>query len=425
MATSLKKGLLGYDPMEVQLQQQKMWSSMYGQAGSPYEKMGLALGQLGGALFGAFDGGNAQATSLDKVLQEASQQFTPNSPEYFKYIANSLPDTMMESKTRALTMAAEAEAAARKTQREEVKFVTENPEQLNAAIQAPAASIQALINRAVQANNGQPLNEQQVAALQSSSAYQNLVGLTAAQEAGFTKAEGSPTAAADKAIYKNFLEKTGDPLQAALQFQNYKSNLKQRENTPLTAGNVKTSDISTFVTNVETQLKPAQTKLGKYNELKTIIDQVNRGNNQAVPQLERWLVTAAGDNQIGMNEVKRITNAGGIAERTVGGVQQFLVGRPSAEKLKQITQVVDALEDQAGKQYNTTREKLVNTWATSNLPPETLTAQLGSRYITAAEKKAAEAAAKKETPSTAKATTGFELSPNQTNLINKYLRKGN
>lgn len=125
-----------------------------------------------------------------------------------------------------------------------------------------------------------------------------------------------------------------------------------------------------------------------------------------------------------MNEVKRITNAGGIAERTVGGVQQFLVGRPSAEKLKQITQVVDALEDQAGKQFNTTREKLVNTWATSNLPPETLSAQLGSRYITAAEKKAIADKSKKETPpSTAKTSTGFELSPNQTNLINKYLQK--
>lgn len=418
MANSLKKGLLGYDPMEVQMQQQKLWSNMYGQAGSPYEKMGIALGQLGGALFGAFDGGTAQATSLDKVLAQAGQQFTPNSPEYFKYIADSLPDTMMESKTRALTMAAEAEAAARKTQREEVKFVTDNPEQLNQAIQAPAASIQALINRAVQANGGQPLNEQQVAALQSSSAYQSLIGLNAAQQAGFEKAEGAPSTLADKEVMKRFItEAGGDKYQAAIRFQDYKANLTQKGNTPLTAGNVKTGDIATFVTNVETQLKPAQTKLGRYNELKTIISQVASGNNQAVPQLERWLVTAAGDNQIGMNEVKRITNAGGIAERTVGGVQQFLVGRPSAEKLKQITQVVDALEDQAGKQYNTTREKLVNTWATSQLPTETLTAQLGTPYITAAEKKKrAQEAATEATRQQA-----FEISPAQNSLINKYL----
>lgn len=418
MATSsLKKGLLGYDPMEVQMQQQKLWSNMYGQAGSPYEKMGLALGQLGGALFGAFDGGG-EVKSLDTVVQEAGKQFTPQSPEYFKYIASSLPDSMAESKARAMQMALEAEAAASKSQMESVKFVTENPQQLNTAIQAPAASAQALINRAVQANGGQPLTQQQVEQLQSSTAYRNLVGLNAAQEAGFTKAEGAPSTMADKEVMQRFItEAGGDKYKAAIRFQNYKADLTQKGNTPLTAGNVKTGDIATFVTNVETNLKPAQAKIIKYNELRGLIDLAARGNADAVPQLERWLVTAAGDNQIGASEVKRIASAGGIAERTVGGVQSFIVGTPTADKLKKLTQVVDTLEGQAGKQYNDTRTKLAQTWATSNLPPETLSAQLGNPYISAAERKQrAQAAAEEATRQSV-----FEVSPAQNSLINKYL----
>lgn len=418
MATTLQKGLLGYDPMEVRAQQQKVWSNLYGQAGSPYEKMGLGLAQLGGALFGGETTAQSKEAAVNKALQTAAAGATPGTPEYWTLVAQNLPSDMADSVAYASAQAATATEAANKTQMERVKFVTENPEQLATAVQAPAASAQAMINRAVQANKGQPLNEQQVAALQASPAYQNLLGLNAAQQAGFTKAEGTPDTAADKVIYKDLLKKTGDPLQAALQFREYKANLRQRENTPLTAGNVKTSDIATFVGNVETQLKPAQAKLTKYNELRSLIDLAAKGNADAVPQLERWLVTAAGDNQIGAAETKRIASAGGIAERTVGGVQSFIVGTPTAEKLKKLSEVVDTLEGQAGKQFNDTRTKLVNTWGTSNLPPETLTAQLGTPYVTASEKK------KRAQDAAAEATRqqSVVFTPEQDNLVNKWLK---
>lgn len=420
MATTLQKGLLGYDPMEMQLQQQKMWSQLYGQAGSPYEKMGIGLAQIGGTLFGGDTAGQSKEAAMSKALQAAAQVAQPGTPEYYRAVADAIPADYAESKAYAMAEAMKAEEAVNKSQMERVKYVTENPEQLPTAVQAPAASAQALINRAVQANGGQPLNEQQVAALQSSTAYQNLIGLNAAAEAGAIKAEGAPTTLADREVMKRFItEAGGDKYQAAIRFQNYKADLTQKGNTPLTAGNVKTGDISTFVTNVETNLKPAQTKLIKYNELRGLIDLAARGNADAVPQLERWLVTAAGDNQIGAAETKRIAAAGGIAERTVGGVQTFFVGTPTAEKLKKLTQVVDTLEGQAGKQYNDTRTKLAQTWATSNLPPETLTAQLGNPYITAAERK------KRAQDAAAEATRqqGFILSPADNALINKHLPK--
>lgn len=419
MATTLQKGLLGYDPMEVRAQQQKVWSNLYGQAGSPYEKMGLGLAQLGGALFGGDNAAQTKEAAVNKALQTAAAGATPGTPEYWTLVAQNLPSDMADSVAYATAQATALSEAANKAQMERVKFVTDNPEQLNQAIQAPAASAQALINRAVQANGGQPLNEQQVAALHSSPAYQNLIGLNAAQAAGVTKAEGSPDTAADKVIYKDLLKKTGDPLQAALQFKQYKSDLKQKENTPLTAGTVKTSDIASFISNVETQLKPADTKLKKYNELRGLLDLANRGNADAWTQVERWLVTASGDNQIGAAETKRIASAGGIIDRTVGGAQQFIAGTPTADKIKKLIQITDTLEGQAGKQYNDTRTKLVNTWGTSNLPPETLTAQLGTPYLTAAEKK------KRIQDAAAEATRqqSSVFTTEQNNLVNKYLPK--
>jgi hypothetical protein len=326
---------------------------------------------------------------------------------------------MADSVAYATAQATALTEAANKSQMERVKFVTENPEQLTQAIQAPAASAQALINRAVQANGGQPLNEQQVATLQASPAYQNLIGLNAAQQAGFVKAEGVPTTMADKEVMKRFItEAGGDKYQAAVRFQDYKANLTQRGNTPLTAGNIKTSDIATFVTNVETNLKPAREKLTKYNELRGLI-QLAATNPNAVPQLERWLVTAAGDNQIGAAETKRIASAGGIAERTVGGVQSFIVGTPTADKLKKLNEVVDLLEGQAGKQYNSTRTKLADTWSTSQLPAETLNAHLGTPYIPAAEKR--KAMQDKAAEATRQQSSVFTTEQN--NLVNKYLPK--
>jgi hypothetical protein len=419
MATTLQKGLLGYDPLELQMQQQKVWSNLYGQAGSPYEKMGIGLAQLGGALFGGESVAQSREAKVNKALQAASAGATPGTPEYWTIVAQNLPADMADSVAYATAQATALTEAANKSQMERVKFVTENPEQLTQAIQAPAASAQALINRAVQANGGQPLNEQQVAALQASPAYQNLIGLNAAQQAGFVKAEGVPTTMADKEVMKRFItEAGGDKYQAAVRFQDYKANLTQRGNTPLTAGNIKTSDIATFVTNVETNLKPAREKLTKYNELRGLI-QLAATNPNAVPQLERWLVTAAGDNQIGAAETKRIASAGGIAERTVGGVQSFIVGTPTADKLKKLNEVVDLLEGQAGKQYNSTRTKLADTWSTSQLPAETLNAQLGTPYITAAEKR--KAMQDKAAEATRQQSSVFTTEQN--NLVNKYLQK--
>lgn len=131
MATiDIYKNLLGYDPREQQLQQQKMWAGMYGTAQSPYERMGIALGQLGGALFGGETAEQSRAGVLNKVLQDVGSQYSPNTPEYFKAIADALPADMANAKAYALQEAQKLETAATKQTREDVEFVSKRPEQL-------------------------------------------------------------------------------------------------------------------------------------------------------------------------------------------------------------------------------------------------------------------------------------------------------
>ena len=128
-----QKGLLGYDPMEMKVLQQKQWQSMYANAQSPYEKMGLALGQLGGALFGAFDSGaDVKANKINEAIAAAGQQYTQGTAEYYKAISDALPaDSMFtDSKEFATQKYVEVKKAETTAYTDAVKAIKDNPELL-------------------------------------------------------------------------------------------------------------------------------------------------------------------------------------------------------------------------------------------------------------------------------------------------------
>jgi hypothetical protein len=425
IAPSFSTGLLGFDPLEQQRQQQKLWAGLYGQASSPYEKIGIGVGQLGAALVGGLMGDSPQQKKekvVADVKQQADAQFTPGTPEYFRFVAENLPAEYADSRAYAAQEAAKAQAAADKMYLDRVKTVTENPQQLGIVSAPISAQVQSQIAR--MSAGGQPLNESQIAALQASPQFQQLAGLTAAQEAGVVKqAPATPEIVNRELLAQAVQDADGDVRQGAILYNQRRLAEKERvakASVPLTAGNVKTSDISTFVSNVATQTKPTREKLERFNELKTIVNNIQNGNTQAVPQLERWLVTAAGDKQIGMNEVKQIANAGGIVERSVGGVQKFLVGLPTKDKLTKITEMIDSLEDRAGQNLNKNLDKLTQVWGTSELPRETIEAELGERYVTAAERKRRAAKAAADAAKNPPAAGGMSVTPSQQNLLNKY-----
>jgi hypothetical protein len=136
IAPSFTTGLLGYNPREEQLQQQKLWAGLYGQASSPYEKIGIGVGQLGGALVGGLMGESAtqkREKTLLSVKEAADQQFVPGSPEYYKFVADNLPAgaEYSQSKDLANQEFAKARKAALAEEAAERKAVREDPESLD------------------------------------------------------------------------------------------------------------------------------------------------------------------------------------------------------------------------------------------------------------------------------------------------------
>lgn len=134
-----QKGLLGYDPMELRAQEQKQWQSMYANAGSPYEKMGIALGQLGGAMFGAFESPlDSKAKSINDAITKASEQYTQGTSDYYRAVADALPAEYTDSKEVALQKYLETKKAETTVWSDSVKAVKDNPE-LVTTFQQPLA----------------------------------------------------------------------------------------------------------------------------------------------------------------------------------------------------------------------------------------------------------------------------------------------
>ena len=394
MATNaLYTNLLGYDPFEEERNRQKLWAGLYSGASSPWEKVGIGIGQLGGALFGGESRTTTDRSTIDKTIAEVSKEYQQNSPDFWKALASRLPEGMSNAKSYAMSKATEVEAANTKALREDVKFYNENPSVATEKLQELQSKIETVATKlGYDPTRPETLTPQIQAVLNARPETKQYNAIANAYQQGFyenqKKLQEAPTAAADRAIFDDFVRQNdGDVVTAAQKFNQYKTNLKQKENTPLTAGDVKSGDISNFINNVESKLNPSRNKLTVYNEIRALIQQVNSGNTTAVPQLERFMAKVAGDNQLSAAEIKQLANSGGFVERTQGGIQKFVLGTPSTDKLNKTIKLIDALETQTSKDYNTMRDKLEATWATSNLPKATLDAQLGSRYIPASQRK--------------------------------------
>lgn len=383
MATTLQKGLLGYDPLEMRLQDQKQWTTLYGQAQNPYERIGIALGQIGGQLFGGETAAQSQVSSLNKVLQEVGQQYTPESPEYYKAIAARLPDTMAESKASALAMAAKAEQEAQKSQMERVKFVTDNPSQLATASQVPGTQAKALLARLTAANNGQPLTEAQVATLQASPAFQNLVGLSAAQTAGEAKTVGNVGEQVNKEIFNKFLKiANGDRTLAAQLYDDYETNKKVKVSAasaippagsvPLDVLKQGRSIVKDYTGEAGQNLKDIQIIAATGKALKT--------NSTLLPQFQTQIAQFTKDKQIGYKQIQNALGSSGLGADVVEGFNKFIEGKPTDIKIDDVLRGVQALEKVYGQQYNKGIEEARTLLTQGKITEETQKALLPSAY---------------------------------------------
>jgi len=102
MATTFAKGLFGVDPAEYSMQQQKLWSNLYSQASSPYEKMGIALAQIGGTALGLNETAvDKKIADISKVLNDIGTQYQVGTAEYYKAVADALPAEYPDAKAQA------------------------------------------------------------------------------------------------------------------------------------------------------------------------------------------------------------------------------------------------------------------------------------------------------------------------------------
>ena len=384
IAPSFTTGLLGYDPLEQQRQQQKLWAGMYGQASSPYEKIGMGVGQLGAALIGGLMGDSPQQKKekvVADIKQQADAQFVPGSPEYFRFVAENLPAEYADSRAYAAQEAAKADAAAQKMYLDRVKTVTENPAQMGIVSAPISAQVQAQI--AKMSPSGQPLSESQIAALQASPQYQQLVGLTSAQRAGVTKQAPVINEQVNQGLYAIALkEANGDPEKAALIY-NAREQAERRKvaeaGVAPAPGNVPLNVLSQAIDITTQYTKAPKQSLDNIGRIAAIGEQVKK-NPTVLPQFKRELVKLAGDSQIGQNEVKAILGSAGFASDVINGVNSFLTGAPTNVKIDDVLRGVKALEVYAANQYSAGRQKAKTVLDQGRIAPETRDAILPPAY---------------------------------------------
>ena len=129
MATTFAKGLFGVDPAEYSMQQQKLWSNLYAQAGSPYEKMGIALAQIGGTAFGLTETPvDKKIADISKVLNDIGTQYQVGTAEYYKAVADALPAQYPDAKAQAQAEFIKFKKAETDTYASAIKAIKDNPE---------------------------------------------------------------------------------------------------------------------------------------------------------------------------------------------------------------------------------------------------------------------------------------------------------
>jgi hypothetical protein len=249
-------------------------------------------------------------------------------------------------------------------------------------VSAPISSqVQSQIAR--MSAGGQPLNEQQIAELQASPQFQQLLGLTSAQAAGVEKQAPAVNTIVDRALYQEALrEAGGDPQRAAIIYNNRE--LAERKGVAAAGvapapGNVPLNVIKQAQDIVKEYTGASKISLDNIGRIAAIGEQVKQ-NPTVLPQFRRELVKLAGDSQIGQNEVKAILGSAGFASDVINGVNSFLTGAPTNVKIDDILRGVKALETYSAKQYDAGRQKAKVVLDQGAIPPETRDAILPPAY---------------------------------------------
>ena len=323
MAT-MQPGLFGYDPTELQQAERQRWATMYGQAGSPYEKMGMALGQLGGAAISGLFGIEDPAISANKIATSLATQYDLNTAAGLKEYTTALQQKAQETGNSQLAA-----------------IVPRAAEAYQKAALHEATIEQKTREKAV------PVSEQ----------VNQQLWQVALQQAG------------------------GDPQKAAILYDQAEQAKKQRvaaAGAP-PSGQVPLSALDTAMGIVDKYTGKPKAKLEQISVLGQVGEAV-KTNPTLLPQFKRDAVKFAGDNQVGQKEVKDILGSAGFAGDTIDGVNAFLTGAPTNAKIDDVLKGFKVLEGAYASQYNTGRKKAETVLTEGKINEQTRNAVLPPTY---------------------------------------------
>jgi len=325
--------LFGYDPTEIRRAEQQRWATMYGQAGSPYEKMGLALGQIGGAALGGLFGVEDPAIVANKEATSIAASFDLNTAAGLKEYAAALQ--LRAQETGNSQLAAIVPRAAKAYQE---------------AALAEATIEQKTREKTV--STGEQVNQQLFAKFKQDAVKQ-----------------GVPADQVD--------------LVAAQMYDRYELEKKQRvaaAGVPQ-SGQVPLGTIDTAMGIVDKYTGAPKKRLEQINVLGQVGEAV-KTNPTLLPQFKRDAVKFAGDNQVGQKEVKDILGSAGFAGDVIDGVNAFLTGAPTNAKIDDVLKGFKVLESAYAKQYNDGRQKADTVLSEGKINEQTRKAVLPPAYNT-------------------------------------------
>jgi hypothetical protein len=332
MAT-IQPGLFGYDPTELQQAEQRRWAAMYGQAGSPYEKMGMALGQIGGSAIKGLFGIEDPAITANKEATSLAGQYDLNTAAGLKEYTTALQQRAQETGNPSL--AAIVPRAAAEYQK--------------------AALAEATIEqktREKQVNIGEKVNQQLFAKFQ--------------QDAIKMGAKPDQVDAVAAQLYDRYeTEKKVRVAGAAVP----------------PSGQVPLGTIDTAMGIVDKYTGAPKKRLEQISVLGQVGEAV-KTNPTLLPQFKRDAVKFAGDNQVGQKEVKDILGSAGFAGDTIDGVNAFLTGGPTNAKIDDVLKGFKVLEKAYAEQYNTGRKKAETVLTEGKINEQTRNSVLPPAYNT-------------------------------------------
>lgn len=331
MAT-LQPGLFGYDPTELQQAEKQRWATLYGQAGSPYEKMGMALGQLGGAAVKGLFGVEDPAIAANKEATALASQYDLNSAAGLKEYTMALQQRAQQTGNSAL--AAIVPRAAAEYQKAALNEATIEQKTREKAVPT-----------------GEKVNQQLFAKFQ-----QDAIKM------------GAPADQVD--------------LVAAQLYDRYENDKKVRVasaavpapgQVPLTTIKQAQDIVSDYTA------KP----LEKLNQIKTIgsLGAGVKSNPTLMPTFQKEVAGFVKDSQISNKDFERALGSSGIAADAIDGVNKFFTGAPTNAKIDDILKGWKVVEKIYADQYNTGLKKATSVLQQGKIAPETQASILPPAYI--------------------------------------------